>query len=244
MIKAVLVDMDNTLIKTQVLFREGAELFGRFVCGMGPFELQDIIDHYEKHQMVLFPSYGYSAAIVPQAMEDTLRHFVPDATEDEIAYARSIGRRIYERQAEVKEGVEAAIAELSRHYPIYLVTVGDLSAQQARVDALPFKDIFAGIYIVEHKNAETYRAVLAENGIKPEEAVMIGDSIKSDIIPAVENGMSAIYIPADNWIAREMSGVTLPSDNVTTHVTFTDAVHMLVSAKPVRHHRPVPPVHG
>ena len=92
------------------------------------------------------------------------------------------------------------------HYRQFIVN----EPKERLVAALPFRHLFRDVFVVEDKNAGVYAAALAKTGLKGEDAVMIGDSLKSDIIPARKNGMEAIHVAALNWHGREMAGQTLP----------------------------------
>ena len=226
--KAVFVDMDNTLIETQALYEAAHEDLVAIIYGCGPFEAEDILQTVRARETELYDVYGYGRDMLPHAFEDTLRHYVPDAQPAEIGKVRDMAQKVYDSVAKVKDGAAEALLHLASRFTLYLVTVGDETVQQPRIDALPFKDIFAKTFIVAAKNVETYRRILAETGVKPEEATMNGDSLASDIHPAKNAGMAAVYIPAQNWHGREMAGQSVP-DDVPVKENILQAAEMLVA---------------
>lgn len=235
--KAVFVDMDNTLIETQALYEAAHDDLVAFIYGCGPFEAAEILHTVRARETALFDVYGYGRDMLPHAFEDTLRHYVPDAKPDEIRHVRDMAQKVYDSIAKVKDGAGEALLRLAAHFTLYLVTVGDETVQQPRIDALPFKDIFAKTFIVAAKNTETYRRILQETDVEPEEATMIGDSLASDIHPAINAGMKAVYVPAQNWHGREMAGQSVP-DNVPVRSTILAAAELLVpqdNKKPAPH---------
>lgn len=209
--KAAFFDMDNTLIETQALYEEAHAALALFIQGAGPFEAGDIIRHTREEEAKLFSRYGYGKEMLPHAFENALLHYVPDATEAEKAIARNIANDVYARQAVPKKGAMEAVGRISAVTKTYLVTVGDEDVQNRRIETLPCRGHFAKIYVVSKKDTDTYRDILADIGVDAADAVMIGDSLKSDIMPAIDAGMKAIHIPANNWQAREMTGATLPA---------------------------------
>lgn len=212
MAKAVFFDMDNTLIETQQLYAEAENNLADFLLSCGVHAApQAINDYLMQRQLALFDTYAYGKEMLPQAYEQTLRHFVPDATAAERQHARDIAYGVYASEAKIKPHVHAALQSLAAAgFDLYLITVGDLDVQKNRVEALPFKNMFRQVFVVSDKNAAAYADALGRAGLRGEDAIMVGDSLKSDILPARQNGMQAIHVPADNWHGREMAGQSLP----------------------------------
>lgn len=228
MVKAILIDMDNTLIETQLLYAEAHLGLARFIAGLAPHDIDAVVAVTKKNEVALFAQYGYGAELLPQAFELTLKHYVSDATPDEIRYARELAMTVFRTEAQLKEGVAEAIECLADHFPLYLVTVGDDKVQNDRIAALPFRHLFAGTFVVSEKDVAAYERVLEAIALEPHETIMIGDSIRSDIIPTVTLGMSAIYIEADNWHAHEAQGHGLPTERVIRHVHLLDAAEDVI----------------
>lgn len=225
--KAVFVDMDNTLIETQALYEAAHDDLVAFIYGCGPFAAEEILQTVRDRETALYDVYGYGRGILPHAFEDTLRHYVPDADAGEIGKVRDMAEKVYDSVAKVKDGAAEALLRLAADFTLYLVTVGDETVQQPRIDALPFKDIFTKTFIVATKNTDTYLRILEETDTRPQDATMIGDSLASDIHPARKAGMQAVYVPAQNWHGREMAGQSVP-DDVPVKDTILAAAEMLV----------------
>ncbi|TAL37292.1 MAG: HAD family hydrolase [Alphaproteobacteria bacterium] len=229
MIKAVLFDLDNTLLNTQELYVAAEADLTRMILSLAKADLAEVAAEIQRRKLTLFDVYGYDPAMLPQAFEEALINFAPAASADDILQARALGRRIFEEEAEIEAGAEDALRRLSGNFTLYLVTVGDEETQQRRIAALSCGDVFREKFIVSDKTRETYLAVLSRSECAPDEAVMIGDSLKSDIIPAVQAGMTAIHIPANNWHGREMQGYELPQERAVTHRSLSEAVDFLLS---------------
>jgi putative hydrolase of the HAD superfamily len=229
MIKAVLIDLDNTLLETQALYTAAEADLALQIHALSGADPCDIADEIQQRKLTLFDRYGYDPAMLPRAYEESLIAFVPSATDDDILHAHRLGFRIFEEEARLKEGVEDAVRLLAERFILYIVTVGDDAVQRKRIDTLPFRDVFSGMFIVPDKDADTYRTVLRMCSQAAEETVMIGDSLKSDIIPAVEAGLSAIHIPGENWAGREMQGLEAPAERAVQCASLRDAVDYLLN---------------
>ena len=101
--------------------------------------------------------------------------------------------------------VDEALAALSERYRLVLITKGDLMDQERKVAASGLGDLFAAVEIVSEKDRGTYGRVFARHGTGADEAVMAGNSVKSDIIPAIEAGAFAVHIPYHVTWAHELA---------------------------------------
>lgn len=216
MIKAVLLDMDNTLIATQDLFEEAHDRLTAFIHSRAQTPPAESLVTVRRFEVELFAQFGYGTGMLPQAFENALLHYAPQSSPADIAAVRGMASDVYTRPARVIAGVPQALENMAKHFDLYILTAGEPEAQQRRIDALPFKNLFCGTFPVPEKTPETYSALLKKLGLKPHEVVMIGDSLKSDIIPSVAAGLSAIHIPHANWVGREMAGLKMPETTLAT----------------------------
>jgi len=199
MIKAIFIDMDDTLTATHHLYEEAKAVFRGYVRHFGvlPDDVKKAFNEIDKEH---FKTYGYSRQRIPASFEAVLKHFVPDADAEMVETVRGFAEEIFSAVAPVKPGTPEAIELLVKHYPVYIVTAGDKGVQESRIQILPFKNSLAGAFIVDQKDKKTFVEILDRLGLNPEEAVMIGDSLKSDIIPPVAAGMQAVWIEEFNSI--------------------------------------------
>ncbi len=111
------------------------------------------------------------------------------------------GRALLAHPVELLDGVEETLAALAAIGRLVLVTKGDLLHQEAKLAASGLGDRLAGIEIVSDKTADTFRRVFAAYDVAPERAVMAGDSMRSDVLPALAAGGWAAFIPQDGgWV--------------------------------------------
>ena len=140
--------------------------------------------------------YGYGVKSFTLSMIETAidltRGAVPAKT---IAEILDLGRAMLEHPVEPLPGVAETLKKLKGDYKLIMVTKGDLMNQEQKLARSGLGDNFQAIEIVSEKDASTYRRIVARQGIKAEETVMIGNSMKSDVLPALEAGLWGIHIP-------------------------------------------------
>ena len=193
-IRLICLDADDTLWHNETFFHR---TFGAFAELLAPFasrdEVQRLLDETE-HRNV--PLYGYGVKGFVLSMLETAseiaRDDLPVATVREVL---GLGREMMAHPVELLPGVEEALTELAGRAPLVVVTKGDLHHQEAKLAASGLGDAFAGVEIVSEKNPGTYARVFARYGAAPSEAVMAGNSMRSDVLPALEAGAWAAFIP-------------------------------------------------
>jgi putative hydrolase of the HAD superfamily len=203
-------DGDDTLWHSETRFHvtqgEFRELLKRHVPDA------DIDARLAQTEMNNLSIYGYGVksftlSMLETAMELTERR-IPTSDLDVIL---GWGKRMLMEPTELLDGVEETLRALSGGYDLLLITKGDLFDQESKLARSGLGDLFLGVEVLSEKNKETYRAVFRRRAIKPEEFVMIGNSLRSDIVPVVELGGRAVHIPYEvTWAHEEVSEDQLP----------------------------------
>ena len=99
------------------------------------------------------------------------------------------------------EGISETISELANNYPLAIITKGDLFEQEAKISRSGLSHHFRFVEIVGHKSSENYARILEKFRVNPERFLMVGNSLRSDILPVLELGGHAVYIPSDTtWV--------------------------------------------
>lgn len=190
----ICLDADDTLWHNETFFRR---TFGRFAELMAPFAgaqaVQGRLDEIEHRNL---GAYGYGAKGFILSMLETAselaRDELPAATVREIL---ALGREMLAHPLELLPGVEEALTTLAKRARLVLVTKGDLHHQEAKLAASGLGTLFAGVEIVSDKKPATYARIFARYGAAPAEAVMAGNSMRSDVLPALEAGAWAAFVP-------------------------------------------------
>ena len=214
-ITTVGVDADDTLWHNETIFRFTHD---RFVKLLSDFADEKTIEaRLADVEMRYLRLYGYGAKGFTLCMIDAAMELTDGAVST--AVIREIlaaGREMLTHPVEPLSGVETALARLSERYRLVLITKGDLLHQEQKLASSGLGDLFSGVEVVSEKTPDTYRKVFARHGPGPERAVMAGNSVKSDILPALEAGAFAAYIPYPIIWAHEMAEI--PKD----HPCFTE----------------------
>jgi putative hydrolase of the HAD superfamily len=113
----------------------------------------------------------------------------------EVREILALGRGMLEHPVELLEGAVAAIEALASGYRLLLITKGDLRDQERKLAKSGLAGRFESIDIVSEKNGAVYDRILRRHGIEPTDFLMVGNSIKSDILPVLELGGSAVHVP-------------------------------------------------
>ena len=105
------------------------------------------------------------------------------------------GKRMLQQPTELLDGVRETLVEVSRTHSVLLITKGDLFDQESKLARSGLGELFQGVEILSEKNLESYRQVLERRGIDASEFVMVGNSLRSDILPVLELGAVGVHIP-------------------------------------------------
>ncbi|MFI5282324.1 MAG: HAD family hydrolase [Candidatus Dormibacterales bacterium] len=122
------------------------------------------------------------------------------------------GKQMLRAPTELLDGVDSALRRIGERFPLLLITKGDLFDQESKLARSGLADLFSGVEILSDKNVESYRRLLVRRQIAPDEFVMVGNSLRSDIAPVVELGGRAIHIPYHvTWSHEEVPEESLPA---------------------------------
>ena len=148
--------------------------------------------------------YGYGAKGFTLSMIETAVELAGESlSRDLVAAILKAGQDLLAHPVLLFGGVEGTLDALAKRGRLVLVTKGDLLHQEAKLAASGLGDRFSGIEIVSDKNADTFRRLFATYEVAPEQAVMAGDSMRSDVLPALEAGAWAAYIPQEGAWSHE-----------------------------------------
>lgn len=226
MIKAVFLDMDDTLIVNHVLYEKAAALLYGYLRHFG-VSLEEAHKARNEIDRENYKTFGYSRKRYPQTFEDVLKHFVPDADDEMVAIVRDFAETVFTTVAKEKPGIAEAIDLLSSNYKVYIVTQGDNSVQTERLKHLSFRSKLSGEYVVDRKDKEAFTAIVKELGLAPDEVIMMGDSLKSDIVSSIAAGLSAVWVESENWSIEAVSD--LPKERMYKFSSVLEAAQHIVT---------------
>jgi len=114
------------------------------------------------------------------------------------------GKAMLEHPVELLPGVKEVVETLAGRHRLVLITKGDLFDQESKIARSGLSDLFHAVEIVSEKDPATYRRVMDRHGIDPARFLMVGNSVRSDILPVLATGAHAVHIPyAITWAHEE-----------------------------------------
>ena len=209
------LDADDTLWHNESIFRMTQARFRDLMADHAePDFLDSRLAEVERRNLALY-GYGvkgFTLSLIETAMDITGGQ-PPGRIIAEILAA---GREMLNHPVETLPGVDEALAELSKHYRLVLITKGDLLHQEQKLAASGLGELFAAVEIVSEKDASTYETVFARHGTGATQAAMCGNSMRSDVLPALEAGCYAAHVPYVITWAHELA------DAPTGHRRFAE----------------------
>jgi putative hydrolase of the HAD superfamily len=193
------VDADDTLWHHETVFRLTQQRLAELLAPYAdPTDLAARLAEVEARNLRF---YGYGVKAFTLSMIETALAFAPDASGPVIREILAAGREMLTHPIETLPGVEATLRRLADDYRLVVITKGDLLDQERKLAASGLGDHFSAVEIVSEKTADVYARLFARHGTGAAEAAMVGNSLRSDILPALEAGAYAAHIPyAVTWI--------------------------------------------
>ncbi len=187
-------DADDTLWQNEQFYRLTGQRFAELLADYAePGELSARLLGAEKRNLRLygFGIKGFTLSMIETAVELTDGR-VPGEIVGKILAA---GREMLEHPIETLPQARATLATLAPAYRLVLITKGDLFDQERKLAQSGLGELFAGVEIVSDKSEATYRRIFGRYGAGPESGMMVGNSLRSDVVPALAAGSWAVWIP-------------------------------------------------
>jgi putative hydrolase of the HAD superfamily len=193
-LSAIGFDADDTLWQNEQFFRMTEERFAGLLAEyVDPAVIAGRLLEIEKQNLHLygFGIKGFTLSMVETAIQLTDGRIPGTVIEAILAAGREMLRHPVETLPHARETLE----RLSGAYRIILITKGDLFDQERKLAQSGLGDLFDAVEIVSDKSAATYHRIFHRHAHGPERAMMIGNSLKSDVIPAIEAGGWGVHVP-------------------------------------------------
>jgi len=193
-ITAIAFDADDTLWQNERFFRFTEARFTELLSSHGdaPIISKRLIEAERRNlKHYGYGIKGFTLSMIETALEVTAGQVPPKVIADILA----IGRDMLSHPVEPLPHVHETLAEVAKAFQLVLITKGDLFDQERKLAQSGLGDYFSGVEIVSEKTAETYKRAFQRHGAGSERAMMVGNSLKSDIIPAIAAGSWAVHVP-------------------------------------------------
>jgi len=201
-ISAIGFDADDTLWQNEAFFRLTEQRFTELLSEHGAHEVITARLLEAERRNLAFYGYGvkgFTLSMIETAVEVTKG----DVSASVIAEILGFGRQMLQNPVETLPHVHETLAALAGQYRIILITKGDLFDQERKLAQSGLGDYFDAVEIVSEKTARTYERIFARHADGPQRAMMVGNSIKSDVVPAIAAGGFGVHVPHELTWALE-----------------------------------------
>jgi putative hydrolase of the HAD superfamily len=196
----LIVDADDTLWENNIYFEGAFEEFTDFLAhsSLRPQEIRAALDDIELANAKI---HGYGSKNFGRNLRECYQRLCErEVCDGDLATVMSFAERILECPMEVIAGVPETLEYLSSRHELTLFTKGHPDEQKLKLDRSGLGGYFAHAAIVKEKDRAAYTRLVTELGLHPQCSWMIGNSPKSDINPALECGLNAVFVPhARTW---------------------------------------------
>ena len=202
--QSLIIDADDTLWENNIYFERAFEEFVEFLAhsSLSPQEVRDVLDDIERANARI---HGYGSMNFGRNLAETYRHLVErEVREDDVRTVMGFAERILECPMEVIPGVPETLEYLAERHQLTLFTKGNPDEQKLKIDRSGLSGFFSHTAIVKEKDAAAYHALTTSRSMDPAQTWMVGNSPKSDINPALEAGLNAVFVPhAYTWVLEK-----------------------------------------
>jgi putative hydrolase of the HAD superfamily len=212
MIDLIAFDADDTLWHTEALYVGTQDRFRQLLA---PYHSAEWIDkklfdtEMRNLRMFGYGIKGFTLSMIETAIELTEGRI----SGAEIQGIIDLARGMLEAEVRLLDGVAEAVAALAQRFPLMIITKGDLYDQETKIARSGLGPYFRHVEIVSDKTEASYAAVLKRYQVAPERFLMVGNSLRSDILPVVRLGGQAVHIPYALTWAHEMVTETQAGEN-------------------------------
>ena len=225
-LKVIAFDADDTLWVNEPYFQETEEKFCEL---MAPYlSRHSLSQELFKTEIANLKLYGYGIkgyilSMIEAAMTISNNTISIEIIEKIIQY----GKELLEKPIELLDGVEDVLEELKGKYKLVVATKGDLLDQQRKLHKSGLGDYFHHIEVMSDKQEIDYQKLVKRLDIHPSEFLMIGNSLKSDVLPVLGIGGHAIHIPFHTTWAHEKIDHQVEHDNFRDFTQISEVLSFL-----------------
>ncbi|MBN9236765.1 MULTISPECIES: HAD family hydrolase [Phyllobacteriaceae] len=197
-------DADDTLWQNEQFFRLTEAHFVELLAGHG--EKDSLLARLLEAEKRNLGAYGFGIKGFTLSMIETAIDVTDGKVPGEvIGKILAAGREMLSHPVETLPHVHDTLEALASRYRLVLITKGDLFDQERKLAQSGLGDFFNAVEIVSDKSRPTYERIFARHGDGPERAMMVGNSLKSDVVPAIEAGSWGIFVPHDlTWVVEHV----------------------------------------
>ncbi len=224
--KVIAFDADDTLWVNETYFRDAEKKFAKI---LSKYETENRIDQeLFKIEMKNLELYGYGIkGFMLSMIECALKLSNYSISQHELDKILIIGKEMLNKPIELLDGVEEVLGKLYDKYKLIVATKGDLLDQERKLEKSGLLKYFHHIEVMSEKKEGDYRKLIKHLDINTNEFLMVGNSLKSDVLPLIKIGASAIHIPFHiTWSHEEVSLEETKNSNFHTLSQLKDIMKL------------------
>lgn len=197
-IELIAFDADDTLWHNERSYRDARERFRRLLARAGvTLSAEEIEAEVNRTELANLDYYGYGVSSFVLSLTETAITLTDGRiTGGDLVDLIELAKQMLTEEVELFPGALETLTVLAADWPLMLITKGDLLHQRSKLERSGLAGWFRHVEVVSHKTTDIYTAILARHGVPPARFVMVGDSLRSDILPVVEAGGWAVHVPA------------------------------------------------
>ena len=200
----LIIDADDTLWENNIYFERAFDEFVEFLghSSMPAGEVRDVLDEIEEANARI---HGYGSLNFARNLRQCYEHLAErEVREQDLRTVMSFAENILKCPMEVIDAVPETLEYLSLRHELTLFTKGHPEEQKLKIERSGLGGFFQHTAIVREKDTAAYRSLAEERSFHPERTWMIGNSPKSDVNPALEAGLNAVFVPhAHTWVLEK-----------------------------------------
>ncbi|OCX51672.1 HAD family hydrolase [Mucilaginibacter sp. PPCGB 2223] len=211
-IKVIAFDADDTLWVNEPYFRKTEERF--YALLEGYLTTHNLERELLKTEIDNLTLYGYGVkGFILSMIETALKVSDKNITAEIVEKIIRMGKELLEEPIELLDDVETVLSALKPKYRLVVATKGDLLDQERKLRKSGLTHYFHHIEIMSEKGEADYLKLIKHLDIKPEEFLMVGNSLKSDVLPVIKIGGHGIHIPYHTTWAHEVVDTNFEHEN-------------------------------
>jgi putative hydrolase of the HAD superfamily len=203
MFDLIALDADDTLWRNEDFYGQARDRFRRLLA---KYEVNgDVDERADTLEVANIEYYGYGVmsfilSLIEAAIDLTDGAF---AAQD-VQKLLDLGKEMLTADVQLLEHTETVVARVADRHPLIVITKGDLLHQRNKVKESGLRDYFRHVEVVSHKTPETYAEILTRHQVAPDRFLMVGNSLRSDVLPVLELGAWAVHVPHEKTWDHEI----------------------------------------
>jgi len=199
------LDGDDTLWRNEEYFADTQQAFRALLAPYvaDDVDLDDRLNATERANLELF-GYGVKGFTL-SLIETSIEASGGRISAADVQQLLDLGKALLRRPVTLLEGVAETVPVLAEQYRLIVITKGDLWNQEQKLAGSGLAELMWRIEIVAEKDPATYKRILGQHDIDPSRFVMVGNSVRSDILPVLELGARAVHIPQEHIWVQELA---------------------------------------